>query len=105
MDHGKLLAEGTLEELKKLVGEDEVVAVRGRFTAEEARTRWSRLDNVRVLSAKDGQVSLAVPAGGRRGVELLSQILDGELEVEGVSIEPPSLNGLFLELTGRELRD
>ena len=42
---------------------------------------------------------------GSGAVRLLSKLLDGELSVDGVSIQPPSLNGLFLKLTGRELRD
>ena len=36
---------------------------------------------------------------------LLSRLFGGGLAVDGVSIQPPSLNGLFLKLTGRELRD
>ncbi len=105
MDHGKILAEGTLDELKRRVGTKEVVTVRGGFDPEQARARLGAVPGATVLSAEQGKVVLTVDGGGRAAVELLTQALGGGLQVEGVSIEPPSLNALFLDLTGRELRD
>ena len=105
MDHGKLLVEGTLAELKTLVGEEETIVIRGSFDIVEAADRLSRQEGVRMLSSEPGRLALAVAGGGRRAVDLLSRVLDGRLAVDGVSVEPPNLNGLFLKLTGRELRD
>ncbi len=48
---------------------------------------------------------LATNGEGTGAVNILSAVLKSDLAVEGVSIQPPSLNGLFLKLTGRELRD
>jgi hypothetical protein len=50
---------------------------------------------------------LATAGGGeRRGaVELLSALFAEGVVMDSVSIEPPSLNSLFLKLTGRGLRD
>jgi ABC-2 type transport system ATP-binding protein len=105
VDHGKLLAEGTLGELTRRVGEGDVLTVQGRFDEAGARERLAAIDSARVIGAEPGRVVLAA-TGDRRGtVALLSQLLDGGLEVEGISIQPPSLSGLFLKLTGRELRD
>ncbi len=105
MDHGKLLAEGTLEELKTMVGEEETIVIRGSFDIEQAVDRLTREEGVSLLSSEEGRMALSVAGGGRRAVDLLSRVLDGRLAVDGVSIEPPSLNGLFLKLTGRDLRD
>ncbi len=108
MDHGKLLAEGTLEELKRMVGEEEIVTVNGSFDgeqAEEAQARLGEIDSVRVLSAEAGRIVLSAAGVGRGAVKLLERIFEHGLAVEGVSIQPPSLNSLFLKLTGKELRD
>ncbi len=105
MDHGKLLAEGTLEELKTMVGEEETIVIRGSFDVEQAVDRLTHEEGVSLLSSEQGRMALSVAGGGRRAVDLLSRVLDGRLAVDGVSIEPPSLNGLFLKLTGRDLRD
>ena len=105
MDHGRILAEGTIDELKRRVGKKEIVTVRGGFDAEAARARLAQAPGVQTVSSEPGKIVLAVDGSGRAAVELLSTVLASGLEVEGVSIQPPSLNSLFLDLTGRELRD
>ena len=103
MDHGKILAEGKLDELMSMHGEGQIVTLRGKFLEEVARSSLAGLD-VNVIGAEDGRLVLSTPGNGTGAVKLLA-MLDGKLEVEGVSIQSPSLNGLFLRLTGRELRD
>jgi ABC-2 type transport system ATP-binding protein len=103
MDHGKILAEGTLDELKRMVGEEEVITIRGSFNQQQVHERLHSIENVRLLNSEDGHAVLASSEGG--SVKLLSALFGGPFELEGVSIAPPSLNGLFLKLTGRELRD
>ncbi len=105
MDHGRILAEGTLDELKRRVGNREIVTVRGAFDAETAKERLAAMPGVTAVSAEPGRLVLSVEASGRAAVDLLAGVLASGLEVEGVSIQPPSLNSLFLDLTGRELRD
>jgi ABC-2 type transport system ATP-binding protein len=103
VDHGKILAEGTLEELKAKLGEEEVVTLWGRFEAEAARDALAGLAAARVISAENGRVALTAGGGGAAG--LLGEIYSRGLAIDRIAIEPPSLNALFLKLTGRELRD
>ncbi len=103
IDHGKILAEGTLDELKARVAEEEVVTLSGRFEAAAAQKALEGLPEVRLIATDPGRV--AFTAGGRGAAGLLGEIYRRGLAIDRVSIEPPSLNGLFLKLTGRELRD
>jgi len=105
MDHGKILAEGTLDELKRRVGGRDVVTVRGSFDAAAVRPRFEALPGVSVTSVEPGRLVLSVEGSGRGAVDLLSHVLADGLSIDGISIQPPSLNTLFLNLTGRELRD
>lgn len=105
MDHGRILAEGTLDELKRMVGEEEVVTVRGRFEEVSARETLEKIDGVRVLTVEPERLVLAAGGSGQAAVKLLSAVSAGGFDVDGVWIQPPSLNSLFLKLTGRELRD
>ncbi len=112
LDHGELLAEGTLAELETMVGEGEVVTVEGRFDVDDISMHIGRHEGMRVLAADEQQLVIAtepLAAGqGRRrsrSLELLETVLEGDFQIDAVSIRPPSLNGLFLKLTGRELRD
>jgi ABC-2 type transport system ATP-binding protein len=106
VDHGRILAEGTLDELKAQLGEEEVVTLTGRFEADAARAVLGGLPGVRVISAEPGRVAFTAGAGGAAGLlgEIYRHGRHG-LAIDRVAIEPPSLNALFLRLTGRELRD
>ncbi len=104
VDHGRLLAEGNLAELKLRAGEADVVTVEGTFDPAVARERVEGVDGARVLAVEPGRLILA-SGDGRRSVAVLSRLLGGDLPISSVEIRPPSLEGLFLKLTGRELRD
>jgi ABC-2 type transport system ATP-binding protein len=105
MDHGRILAEGTLDELKRQVGEAELITVRGAFDAAAAGARLEREHQVQVIGSEDGKLVLAMPGGGGGSAALLSALFAGDLRIDDVSIQPPSLNALFLKLTGHGLRD
>jgi ABC-2 type transport system ATP-binding protein len=105
MDHGKILAEGTLEELVRSLDEGDLITVRGSFDSDTIDEGLRDLESVRVISRGDDRLVLSSAGDGTHAVGLLSKLLDGRLDIKGVSIQPPGLNGLFLKLTGRELRD
>jgi ABC-2 type transport system ATP-binding protein len=105
MDHGKILAEGTLDELKSRVGGRDVVTVRGQFDPAAVKPRLDALPGVQITAAEPGKIVLSVEGSGRGAVDLLGRVLAEGLAIDGISIQPPSLNTLFLNLTGRELRD
>ena len=109
VDHGKMLAEGSLEELQKRVGGRELVSLRGSFGSDGDEGLADRLadEGLRVLVREPDRLVVTTRGGeGERGsVELLSRLFADGVELDGINIEPPSLNSLFLELTGRELRD
>ena len=83
MDHGKILAEGTLDELKRRVGGRDVVTVRGSFDAAAVRPRFEALPGVSVTSVEQGRVVLTVEGSGRGSVDLLSRVL-----ADGLSLTP-----------------
>jgi ABC-2 type transport system ATP-binding protein len=104
MDHGKILAEGSVAELKKMVGEGEVVTVQGGFTAEEMRRALDGNAAVRAVSLEDSQAMLSV-RGDSSSTRILQDLLGRSLAIEEISVREPSLEQVFIKLTGRELRD
>jgi ABC-2 type transport system ATP-binding protein len=108
----RVAAEGTtviytthyLEEADRVGGRD-IVTVRGDFQPADVLPRLEAIDGVQVNSAEPGRLVLTVEGSGRGAVNLLGRVLADGLSIDGISIQPPSLNTLFLNLTGRELRD
>ena len=106
IDHGTILAEGTLDELQRMVGGEAVVTLRGE-ACKELAPGFEDEAGVRILAREDERLVLATAEtdDGRGSVALLERLFAEGTAFDGVTIEPPSLNGLFLKLTGRELRD
>jgi ABC-2 type transport system ATP-binding protein len=104
MDRGRILAEGTVPELRRLVGEGTVITLRGGFAADPFKSAVASDVSVRVLSLEDGAARVSL-GEGRSAADLLSMTLRAGIEIEEIAIREPSLQNVFIKLTGRELRD
>lgn len=104
IDHGKLLAEGTLGELQNRLGGDRLFIVEGRL--KNARpSEWPGFEgHFRVIQQTETQLTVA-STSDRHPSDCLKDLLALELEIENVTLKRPSLNDVFLQLTGRELRE
>jgi ABC-2 type transport system ATP-binding protein len=105
IDHGKVLTMGTLEELTTMAGEGEVLRLRGAFDDPSRRERLSSLVGIHVLKADEAGAVLSIDADGPGLLEILPRIFEADLGIEDVSIQQPSLQSVFISLTGKELRD
>jgi ABC-2 type transport system ATP-binding protein len=105
IDHGKLLTVGSFDELISLAGESELVRLSGRFDPAATRERLDRIDGLRVMSVEDELATVSPEPDGPGVGALLPRLLDADLGVTDVSIQRPSLQSVFIRLTGRELRD
>jgi ABC-2 type transport system ATP-binding protein len=104
IDQGRIVAEGTADELKRKVAGDVVTIVVSGAT-EHVLEAVRRQTFVREATSEDGVVRLYVDRG-ETAVPLLLRILDGEgLEASSIALHRPSLDDVFLLQTGRSLRD
>jgi ABC-2 type transport system ATP-binding protein len=106
MDKGAILAQGTLAELIRIVGEKEIVEVSGEFTADafSAIIRQSDGDGMEILSVADNQAHLAF-ADSQRIPAMMQHLFAHRLHVSDLKIKTPNLEAVFLKMTGRSLRD
>jgi len=105
IDHGKLLAMGTLDQLRKLIGEKDVVRLSGKFDPQATRRALDGADGVEVVSADDRMLRLAVEGASRKLPAIFGAIAAAGGELQETSLSQPSLESLFIKLTGRELRE
>jgi ABC-2 type transport system ATP-binding protein len=104
LDHGRLLAEGTLEELQQRLGGDRLFVLEGNL-GDAAPDTWPGFAaRFRVIQRTARQLVVAA-RDTRDPAECLRDLLALPVHVENVTLKRPSLNDVFLQLTGRELRE
>jgi ABC-2 type transport system ATP-binding protein len=106
MDHGRILSLGTPEELKQSVGADTIVTVTtdGDLPGLADCLR-SSVEGVDSATTRDGSVQLAVRGTDRVLLRVIGAADDAGYAVRDVQVAPPSLETVFINLTGKELRD
>jgi ABC-2 type transport system ATP-binding protein len=105
VDHGKLLSMGTIEQLRSLIGEKDVVRLSGRFDPQAARRALDAAGGVDVVSADERMLRLAVEGASKRLPAILAAIATSGGELQETALSQPSLESLFIKMTGRELRE
>jgi ABC-2 type transport system ATP-binding protein len=107
MDHGKILALDTPADLKRSVGADTIATIKAtggelQTLAERLSSAIAEVSNTRVI---DGGVELHVKEAERLVPRLVGATEEAGFELADLSIAEPSLETVFISLTGKELRD
>ena len=104
IDHGRTLAVGTVEELRRQVGEGPVVQVRGEVAGDPFKAVVDRCEGVSLLTSSDGSASYAARDAAACSA-FVRELFQSGAKLDDLRIHEPNLQSLFLKLTGRELRD
>ena len=106
MDHGKVLALDTPAALKQSIGADTVVTVKATGdTAQLAELLAREVEGVTRTRRLDGGVELHVQGGDRLVPRIVMAAERGGFDLVDLSVSEPSLETVFINLTGKELRD
>jgi ABC-2 type transport system ATP-binding protein len=104
MDHGRILQIGSVSELARVAGDRDIVTVRGRFTASQINAALSA-EPVSMITVADDTAALNLSREGYGIASLVTQLSKSGIELADISIQKPTLESVFLKLTGRGLRD
>lgn len=105
LDHGRCLALGTKEELKKMIKTGEKVHVEALDLTEQQMEDIRKFPNVFSVSYEEQNLTLRF-SGERNNLLFLLRYMERENITCGrIFSELPTLNDVFLEITGKELRD
>jgi len=105
MDKGKNLAIGTKEELKQLIKKSEIISVETPPLSEEHMNAMRKLPHVYDISYENKQLQLLCSNGKHNLIHVLDYMQSNDISFGRVYSELPTLNDVFLEITGKELRD
>lgn len=100
IDNGKVIAEGTADELKAQIGSDRLeltIAQKSNFSKAQKIVDGKSLK----VNPEDRTLSFAATNGVNELREVLQQLAEAKIEVENVSLHRPTLDDVFLTLTGR----
>ncbi len=104
VDHGRMHAEGTLRELQERLGDQGIFVLEGAWTGAQPDTWPGLREHYRVIQHTDRQLVVAALAE-RDPADCLRELLALPVRAENVTLKRPSLNDVFLQLTGRNLRE
>jgi hypothetical protein len=96
---------GTLDELRRLVGEQDLLRLAGRFDAGAASRALETLDGVQVLTAAADTLTIATAGASRKLPAIFAALTVAGADIQETTLSVPSLESLFIKLTGRELRE
>lgn len=105
MDKGKVIAKGTKEELKAMISHGEKVIIEVFNISDELLNKISQLPKVTTTEYKDNLLTIKCKSGHSTMGNLISFIENNKISYGKIYSEAPTLNDVFLEITGKKLRD
>jgi ABC-2 type transport system ATP-binding protein len=105
MDKGKTLATGTKEELKSMINDGETISVELYMLQPDDVSQIRQLPHVARADYAENRLSVHYDGGQHNLLNLLDYLKSRDLLFGRVFSEQPTLNDVFLEITGRQLRD
>lgn len=105
IDKGKVIAKGTSDELKNMLEMNEKISFTTENLNDEIRNKIKDIDGLLSFEDKEGTVKLTFTHGDGYLIRLIKILDKNEVNYSSLNVKKPSLNDVFLELTGKDLRD
>ncbi|MFP4697317.1 MAG: ATP-binding cassette domain-containing protein [Eubacteriales bacterium] len=105
LDKGKVIASGTKEEIKGMISLGEKIVVEAFNINEKHMDKIRELPNVIDVVLRENFLTVRQKNGVSNLVNIMSFIAENDISYGKIYSELPTLNDVFLEITGKELRD
>ena len=105
LDKGKILAAGTTDELKELAKIEEKISIEVNDLETKYIDKIKELKNVDEVKYNGNILLITYKKGKNNLVEIMEYLKKDKIKYNKIFSERPTLNDVFLELTGKELRD
>ncbi|WP_278867066.1 ABC transporter ATP-binding protein [Varibaculum cambriense] len=105
LDKGEIIAQGTINELKQLSDIEEKVTLQGVELPTELKEKLENDPQIESVTSRNRAVQLVYRHGQNHVSALIGQLSQAGVSYESIYSERPTLNDVFLQLTGKELRD
>lgn len=105
MDHGKIIANDTHDNLIRLVGQKTRISLSINTEPETIAETWEACKGISTLAVEGSNINLLVDDSNVVLPQLFESAAVKKIRITSVEIQEPNLETVFLHLTGRALRD
>ena len=105
IDKGQEIAKGTVAELKSMIKKCELITIEANGIADSYIAEISELKNIYNVEYDGDVLKVEAGSGKHNVVDIIGILQKGGYSLKKVFSEQPTLNDVFLELTGKQLRD
>jgi ABC-2 type transport system ATP-binding protein len=105
MDEGDIVASGTKDELVSLINKDQKILVEFEQVMDDHCDAFRALDEVTSVHCEERLLTLLTKAKGSLMQKIIEISQKQKLEIISIDVEKPNLESVFLQLTGKALRD
>lgn len=105
IDKGHTIAEGTVDGLKGMIKKSEIITIEVAGMDDKALDMVRELKNVYSVSYGNNTLKVEAGAGKHNVIDIVNLLQDKGYKMKKIFSEQPTLNDVFLELTGKQLRD
>ena len=105
IDHGRTIACGTTDELKQMIRTGETITVQSIALSDEQLSRIRHMEQVFDVTLEKELLTIKYSGRGNHLLSLLHYLESENIRFADVFSKQPTLNDVFLEITGKELRE
>jgi len=105
IDKGRVIAKGTKDDLKAMISIGEKITIEAFQLEDKVIAELKKLPNIYSIEYHDNQLEIKSGRGKNNVVAVLEYLTSQNVNFGRVITELPTLNDVFLEITGKELRD
>ncbi|MNO15910.1 Daunorubicin/doxorubicin resistance ATP-binding protein DrrA [compost metagenome] len=105
MDEGRLIACGTSEELKEQIANEEKTFIEVAATSQMYADSLKNIEGVTDCLVDENRITVVSTKGSNNLTRMIERLTSAHAEIITIGVERPSLESVFLTLTGRTLRD
>ncbi len=105
MDHGQIIASGTKDEIKSILSSEQTISIKLDIVKGEFLQLLDQDHNIKKYSIQEQRISIIVPKQVNILKDLFKYGEETESNIVAVNIQLPTLEDIFLHLTGRQLRN
>jgi len=105
IDKGRVIAKGTSNELREMIQVNEKISFVADNLSDQLINKLKNMDHIIDFSYKDDTCKMTFSKSDENLLSLVEILTESKVEYRSINVEKPSLNDVFLELTGKDLRD